>query len=75
MESTLGAVQTGTHWVLWNIMIALCVVHGKNGTEWTPRYVAMSAFKKEALGAIEKKLISYKRTLFGKFKILQIKVC
>ena len=35
--------------------VALCAVHGKMALSaaWTPRYVALSAFRQEALGAID----------------------
>ena len=35
--------------------IALCAVHGKTALSaaWTPRYVALRAFRQEALGAID----------------------
>ena len=38
--------------------IALCAAHEELALSaaWTPRYVALSAFRQEALGAIEKKL-------------------
>ena len=55
MESRLGkhyigAVQTGKHWLLLNSNgIALRAVHGESAA-WTPKYVALSAFKQEALG-------------------------